>query len=75
MDKRKTDLHTWLTQSLKYQVSDLEAASADASFRRYFRAVTDRGTFVVMDAPPEQEDCKPFVDAALSLSKLGVHTP
>ncbi|MFT6034296.1 MAG: aminoglycoside/choline kinase family phosphotransferase [Arenicella sp.] len=75
MDQRKTDIHTWLTQSLKYQVSDLQPASADASFRRYFRAVTDRGTFVVMDAPSEQEDCKPFIDAALSLSNLGLHTP
>jgi aminoglycoside/choline kinase family phosphotransferase len=75
VDQRKTKLHYWLSQSLNYQVNSLEPASADASFRRYFRAVTDRGSFVVMDAPPEKEDCKPFISAALSLSKLGVHTP
>jgi aminoglycoside/choline kinase family phosphotransferase len=75
VDQRKTDLHNWLTQSLSYQVSSLEPASADASFRRYFRAVTDRGTFIAMDAPPDKEDCKPFIDAAVCLTALGVHTP
>ncbi len=39
-------------------------ASADASFRRYFRISTDAGSWVVMDAPPEREDCKPFIQIA-----------
>jgi len=75
VDQRKTELHNWLTHSLCHQVNSLEPASADASFRRYFRAVTDRGTFIAMDAPPEKEDCQPFIDAADWLADLGVHTP
>ncbi len=75
MDQRKTDLYNWLSDNLNYQVSSLEPASADASFRRYFRAVTERGTFIAMDAPPDKEDCKPFIGAAECLSALGVHTP
>jgi len=75
VDQRKTDLHNWLNHSLSHQVSSLEAASADASFRRYFRAVTDRGTFIAMDAPPDKENCQRFIDAASWLAELGVHTP
>jgi aminoglycoside/choline kinase family phosphotransferase len=75
VDQRQNDLHYWLTKSANFRVDSLKPASADASFRRYFRAVTDRGTFVIMDAPPEKENCKPFVDSARALSALGVHTP
>ena len=39
-------------------------ASSDASFRRYFRVDTSQGTRIVMDAPPEREDCRPFVHVA-----------
>ncbi len=74
-DQRQLDLLNWLTQKLGYSVSDFSVASADASFRRYFRAVTSRGTFVVMDAPPEKENCQAFVDTAQALASLGVHTP
>jgi aminoglycoside/choline kinase family phosphotransferase len=42
----------------------LTAASSDASFRRYFRWEGAGRSFVVMDAPPPQENCKPFVDIA-----------
>lgn len=75
MDQRKNDLHQWLSEGLNYQIASLEPASADASFRRYFRAATERGTFVIMDAPPEKENSKPFIHSAMSLSNLGVHTP
>lgn len=75
MDQRQNDLRQWLSQDLNYTLDSLKPASTDASFRRYFRAVSDHGTFVVMDAPPEKEDCKPFIDSALALLELGVHTP
>ena len=39
----------------------LSPASADASFRRYFRVTFDDGTLIAMDAPPEQEDCASFL--------------
>ncbi|MEX0899545.1 MAG: phosphotransferase [Gammaproteobacteria bacterium] len=53
----------------------LETVNADASFRRYFRARSARGTFILMDAPPEHEDCRPFVHTAALLRDAGVHSP
>jgi aminoglycoside/choline kinase family phosphotransferase len=53
----------------------LTAASSDASFRRYFRWAGDGRSFVVMDAPPPQENCKPFVDIAGLLAKSGINVP
>jgi aminoglycoside/choline kinase family phosphotransferase len=50
-------------------------ASNDASFRRYFRLRSARETFIVMDAPPPQEDCRPFVHAARVLGGAGVSVP
>ncbi len=75
VDQRQSDILDWLNRELGYIVSDFSAASADASFRRYFRAATNHGTFVVMDAPPEKENCQAFVDSAQALESLGVHTP
>jgi aminoglycoside/choline kinase family phosphotransferase len=56
--------------------ASLRPASSDASFRRYFRA--DRqagGSVIVMDAPPPQEDVKPFVHVAGLISAAGLHAP
>ena len=51
-------------------------ASADASFRRYWRAtLADARSYIVMDAPPEHEDCRPFVKVAGMLSEAGVNAP
>ena len=47
----------------------------DASFRRYFRARTDDGPVVVMDAPPDHEDVRPFVKVARHLVALGFSAP
>ena len=52
----------------------LEPASADASFRRYFRVTLPSGdTRIVMDAPPELEDCRPFLQVAALFRDAGVH--
>ena len=54
----------------------LTPASEDASFRRYWRATLgDGATYVAMDAPPDKEDCRPFVRVARMLSDAGVHAP
>jgi aminoglycoside/choline kinase family phosphotransferase len=53
----------------------LEAASADASFRRYFRAETAAGSYIVMDAPPSHEDCRPFLHVARLFRQAGANTP
>jgi aminoglycoside/choline kinase family phosphotransferase len=56
--------------------STLRPASSDASFRRYFRADrSDGGSVVVMDAPPPQEDVRPFVHVAGLIAAAGLHAP
>jgi hypothetical protein len=50
-------------------------ASSDASFRRYFRLRSHGGSFIVMDAPPENEDCQPFVQVASFLEAMRLNAP
>jgi len=75
-DDRRSRLERWLAAELRGAHFALTPASEDASFRRYFRATLDDGaSFVVMDAPPEKEDCRPFVHVARLLHEAGVHAP
>ncbi len=53
----------------------LSPASADASFRRYFRITNATGTHIVMDAPPPQENCRPFVRIGKMMAEAGLNTP
>lgn len=53
----------------------LTPASSDASFRRYFRWQSGAYSLILMDAPPPQEDCRPFVKIAGLLASAGVHVP
>jgi aminoglycoside/choline kinase family phosphotransferase len=68
-------LENWIKDQFPEKVFTLKPASADASFRRYFRVFIDDRTFVVMDAPPQHEDCRPFLQVADILSATGVHVP
>ena len=69
-------VHDWLARQFPGRPLSVAPASADASFRRYFRVTFDDGlTRIVMDAPPEQEDCRPFVHVAGLLHEAGVHAP
>lgn len=84
-DVRLQHLKVWLDEQLAKLFAEqgwgtvppatLTAASSDASFRRYFRWEGDGRSFVVMDAPPPQENCKPFVDIAFLLAKSGINVP
>jgi aminoglycoside/choline kinase family phosphotransferase len=75
-DARRAFLERWLARQLQGARFSLTPASEDASFRRYFRATLDDGsTYVVMDAPPDKEDCRPFVHVARLLESAGVHAP
>ena len=75
-DPRRTSLERWLETRLDGASFTLAPASEDASFRRYFRAsLADGRSFVVMDAPPDKEDCRPFVHVARLLAEAGVHAP
>ena len=57
------------------QTDSLQSASADASFRRYLRIQGWRGSLVIMDAPPDKEDCKPFVQVARLMQQAGLRVP
>ncbi|WP_277960656.1 phosphotransferase [Pseudomonas sp. RIT-To-2] len=84
-DVRLQQLQVWLDEQLvklfvaggwgPVPPSSLTAASSDASFRRYFRWQGGDHSFIVMDAPPPQENCKPFVDIAALLATSGINVP
>ena len=77
-DTRLAQLSDWLSalKTPATQVNSLRPASADASFRRYFRVDTLEGqSLIVMDAPPPQEDVRPFVKVAELFSATGVSVP
>jgi aminoglycoside/choline kinase family phosphotransferase len=74
-DKRRADLERWLAAQLPGKRFSLAPASEDASFRRYFRVALDERSLIAMDAPPEKEDCRPFVHVARLLREAGVHAP
>ncbi|BAP87550.1 putative phosphotransferase [Burkholderiales bacterium GJ-E10] len=85
-DLRLDALRTWLASlpaTWNLDPASLRPASSDASFRRYFRvdrrsgdgsAAGDR-SWIVMDAPPQHEDCRPFLFVADLLARQGVRAP
>jgi len=72
-DLRLKQLTDWIQQD--WQNATIEVASADASFRRYFRVTHNNQTYIAMDAPPEQEDSTPFIDVTTRLRNANVHAP
>jgi len=80
-DARLNTLHDWLKAlqaSWQLDLDTLEPASADASFRRYFRITSknpDFGTLIVMDAPPQYEPLDAFIKVDLLLSAAGLNVP
>jgi aminoglycoside/choline kinase family phosphotransferase len=76
MDFRVVALERWLGAEIPAIPFTLAPASEDASGRRYFRArLADGRSFIVMDAPPEKEDCRPFVQVARLLRDAGLNAP
>ncbi len=74
MSKRLELLQQWLQQRTQCPV-ELIPLTNDASFRRYFRILINGVSHVVMDAPPEKEDCHPFVEIAHRLRASGLNAP
>jgi aminoglycoside/choline kinase family phosphotransferase len=74
-DARLALLHDWLVKDLGLKPERVEPASADASFRRYFRAFCGSETLIVMDAPPDREDVRPYLKVTGLLESIGVHVP
>jgi aminoglycoside/choline kinase family phosphotransferase len=76
--QRHARFDQWLTSladAFGLQSSTLRPASADASFRRYLRIESARGSLVIMDAPPDKEDCKPFVQVDRLMQQAGLRVP
>ena len=76
---RADAFHEWLARvgaEHAVRAASLRPASSDASFRRYFRAdLEGGGSVIVMDAPPAQENVRPFIHVAGLISAAGLHAP
>jgi aminoglycoside/choline kinase family phosphotransferase len=75
MPERLKLLKHWLEDELDFSEYHLKPASSDASFRRYFRVTYDGDSYIVMDAPPDKENTRPFVTVARMLLDAGVNVP
>ena len=84
MDQRLKQIIHWLETELKNSIDTIETASADASFRRYFRVTFTHSTtpdiglndsYIVMDAPPPQENIKPFINISNIFKNKKIHVP
>jgi aminoglycoside/choline kinase family phosphotransferase len=79
-DLRQDALVSFVASSIRTPDFGIAPASADASFRRYYRITPvapwrGHATLIVMDAPPAKEDCRPFIHVAQLLAAAGVHAP
>ena len=68
-------LRQWTRQQLDWPDIELTPASVDASFRRYFRVQQGDASYILMDAPPDKEDCRSFIHVSELLLGLGLHVP
>jgi aminoglycoside/choline kinase family phosphotransferase len=75
MTERLERAREWLQSTLGVANVDLQPASSDASFRRYFRIHSNGASKILMDAPPEREDCRPYVAVTEMLERADVHVP
>lgn len=74
---RLVQLQQWLADQLPGRSFELSPASADASFRCYFRVAFADGSpsLIIMDAPPAHEDCRPWLHVAALFHAAGAHVP
>jgi aminoglycoside/choline kinase family phosphotransferase len=73
--QRQQQITDWIFSLYPGENFTLAPASADASFRRYFRASFANGSLIVMDAPPQYEDCKPFLHVGKLFAAARVNVP
>ena len=74
-DSRLANLTQWVIGDLGFAGAAIAPASVDASFRRYFRVTRDSDSYIVMDAPPDKEDSRPFVKVARILGSMNLNVP
>ncbi|MBF0265830.1 MAG: phosphotransferase [Gammaproteobacteria bacterium] len=84
MDQRLNQIQHWLENELQCTITSIEPASADASFRRYFRVFFSNSemteieidkSYIIMDAPPPQEDIEPFIRSTEIFKSCHIHVP
>lgn len=75
MDNRLEELRDWLRIVFKRDDVTVEPASADASFRRYFRTHQSGQSYIIMDAPPDKENTQPFLRIARVMHDIGLNVP
>jgi aminoglycoside/choline kinase family phosphotransferase len=75
VDTRLDALKNWITRVLGAGRHDIRPASADASFRRYFRVTAGQQSFIAMDAPPDKGDMHSYVAIARRFHTLGLNVP
>jgi len=84
MPHRLSQINNWLQKDLGIVGYDIQPASSDASFRRYFRVTSHSGNFenygvgntlIVMDAPPTHENVKPFIYVSKLMAGMGLNVP
>ena len=73
--QREQLIQAWLTSVLNSKQFEIHFLAGDASFRRYARIILNNKTFMLMDAPPEKEDCRPFVSIDEFFDTNGVRVP
>lgn len=73
--KRQQQRHQWLSDYFTHANFTIEPASEDASFRSYYRVKSSSKSYILMDAPPAHEDCKPFIKVLNLLYKHQVNVP
>ena len=74
-DLRLEQLEQWLAGRFGARDFTVAPASADASFRRYFRVSRQGQTWIAMDAPPGKEDMGPYIRVSAMLTEVGVNAP
>ena len=74
-DARLNQLQDWARDGLGEAGLRLRLLAGDASFRRYFRTRGARRSWVAMDAPPERESVRAYLDTTACLQQAGVHVP
>lgn len=75
VDERLENIKHWLTSSLGLNAQGIAPASSDASFRRYFRIFDGGISYIVMDAPPNLEDCRQFIKVARAFHDMDMNVP
>ncbi len=75
MIERQQMLRDWLNIDLQMPIDGMESASEDASFRRYYRIFSGDKSYIVMDAPPDKENCEAFLDVTRRLLSCDINVP